>query len=80
MSVSSQPGSQTQEVPPPGALSGTVKFFNYKNGYGFIAIDGADEDVRIIISLNYKSGYGFIAIVCGADEDVRLDRDCKWGG
>ena len=42
--------------------TGTVKFFNPKKGYGFIAIEGSEKDILLAIFLIVKFWIPFVPI------------------
>ena len=52
---------------------GTVKWFNAEKGYGFIAVDGADEDVFVHYTAIEASGFRTL------DEGQKVEFDITQG-
>ena len=60
------PGSNDREY---HMATGTVKWFNAEKGYGFIAVDGAGDDVFVHYSAIETSGFRSL------DEGQRVEFD-----
>ena len=52
---------------------GTVKWFNPDKGFGFISVDGGDQDVFVHFSAIESSGYRSL------DENQRVEFDITQG-
>jgi cold shock protein len=66
-------GSTSIKVEGDTMAQGTVKWFNADKGFGFISVDGGDEDVFVHFSAIEASGFRSL------EENQRVEFDVKRG-